>query len=240
MAEILCVRHGQASFGSDNYDQLSDKGYQQGRLLGDYLLAANVNLDKIYVGTLKRQVQTAEAVRQRFAEHGKPLPECIVDSRWDELQTEEQIKLLAPLLVESNSLLEHLMLAAQTDSRSFQKLVEIVFEHWVSLTRNVPGLESWAEADQRVKSVLSEVMAQSDKGSRVAVFTSAGVIAMVSAHAMKSPLSGVYPLFEKVINCSITRLLHNGERIALSSFNEFGFLQAMAAQANEPDIITYR
>ena len=39
MAEILVVRHGQASFGADNYDELSEKGRNQGRLLGDTLRA---------------------------------------------------------------------------------------------------------------------------------------------------------------------------------------------------------
>ena len=34
MATIYLVRHGQASFGKENYDQLSPRGWEQGRILG--------------------------------------------------------------------------------------------------------------------------------------------------------------------------------------------------------------
>ena len=34
MSELYLVRHAQASFGADNYDQLSDHGHQQSRWLG--------------------------------------------------------------------------------------------------------------------------------------------------------------------------------------------------------------
>ena len=36
MAEILMVRHGQAAFGTDDYDRLTEVGWEQSRLLGDY------------------------------------------------------------------------------------------------------------------------------------------------------------------------------------------------------------
>jgi broad specificity phosphatase PhoE len=31
------VRHGQASFNADNYDNLSEKGCRQAKLVGEYL-----------------------------------------------------------------------------------------------------------------------------------------------------------------------------------------------------------
>ena len=37
MAELLIVRHGQASFGAENYDELSPLGVEQAQLAGDYL-----------------------------------------------------------------------------------------------------------------------------------------------------------------------------------------------------------
>ena len=36
MAEILLLRHGQASFGSDDYDALSDLGHVQAAINADY------------------------------------------------------------------------------------------------------------------------------------------------------------------------------------------------------------
>ncbi len=37
MATIYLVRHGQASFGKENYDQLSPRGWEQGKILGRWL-----------------------------------------------------------------------------------------------------------------------------------------------------------------------------------------------------------
>ena len=40
MGQLLLVRHGQASFGADDYDVLSPTGWEQGRRLGAHLAAA--------------------------------------------------------------------------------------------------------------------------------------------------------------------------------------------------------
>ena len=37
MGSIYLIRHGQASFGAENYDVLSPLGYRQSEALGDYL-----------------------------------------------------------------------------------------------------------------------------------------------------------------------------------------------------------
>ena len=37
MANLLIIRHGQASFGADNYDQLSPLGQRQADLTGEFL-----------------------------------------------------------------------------------------------------------------------------------------------------------------------------------------------------------
>ena len=44
MGEIILVRHGQAAFASDNYDQLTDLGWQQARWLGEHLAAMGTGL----------------------------------------------------------------------------------------------------------------------------------------------------------------------------------------------------
>ena len=60
MAEIYLVRHGQASFNSDNYDRLSDLGRQQSELLGHYFADRNISFDQIFTGTQLRHSQTAD------------------------------------------------------------------------------------------------------------------------------------------------------------------------------------
>ena len=62
--ELWLVRHGQAAFASDNYDQLTDLGWQQARWLGEHLAAMEVSFDRIAAGTLRRQQETAQAIAE--------------------------------------------------------------------------------------------------------------------------------------------------------------------------------
>ena len=49
MSKLFFFRHGQASAGSENYDQLSEKGKEQARLLGGYLCQGDIKFDRIFV-----------------------------------------------------------------------------------------------------------------------------------------------------------------------------------------------
>ena len=66
MTSIYLVRHGQASFGKKDYDNLSEIGEKQSFLLGEYFKKLKLNFDKIYVGTLKRQIQTSEQILKHY------------------------------------------------------------------------------------------------------------------------------------------------------------------------------
>ena len=50
MGVVLLVRHGQASFGADDYDVLSETGWTQSRLLGEHLAARGVVPDVVVRG----------------------------------------------------------------------------------------------------------------------------------------------------------------------------------------------
>ena len=58
MSKIYLIRHGQASYGTSNYDQLSDLGVKQARWLGEYFLSKQMKPDTIMGGTLQRHEQT--------------------------------------------------------------------------------------------------------------------------------------------------------------------------------------
>lgn len=55
---LLLVRHGQASFGKTDYDNLSERGHEQAYLLGKSLAARGVRPDRVVCGTMKRHRQT--------------------------------------------------------------------------------------------------------------------------------------------------------------------------------------
>ncbi len=75
MGTLYLVRHGQASFGADDYDHLSELGHAQARRLGQYWresLGPALRFDAVLTGTLRRQVQTWQGIAEGAALAGTP------------------------------------------------------------------------------------------------------------------------------------------------------------------------
>lgn len=88
MGTIYLVRHGQASFGADNYDQLSALGLQQAQQLGRYWQERGMRFDAVYTGTLQRHVQTLAGIQD-----GLPgLPEATALPALNEYDSHELIR----------------------------------------------------------------------------------------------------------------------------------------------------
>lgn len=240
MAEILFIRHGQASFGSDNYDQLSELGYRQAKLLGSHLVQQEVEFNHFYAGSLARQQQTANGVIDAYRQAGINCPSLTIDPAWDELDNHQQVIRLLPMLVDQTPKLGELAKTMDHDKKAFQKVLRRVFQYWILDQPDCPELESWPQAKHRFDMALRQVMNDNGKGGKAAVFTSGGVIACITALVMKLGPESVYGLFEPVINASISRFIHNQTDISLSSFNEHQFLSAMASQQGLKAIISYR
>lgn len=60
MTTIYLVRHGQASFGKSNYDELSENGEAQATLLGQYFKQILKEQPYVVAGTMQRHEQTAK------------------------------------------------------------------------------------------------------------------------------------------------------------------------------------
>ncbi|MGB5131312.1 MAG: histidine phosphatase family protein, partial [Steroidobacteraceae bacterium] len=70
MSRVYLVRHGQAAFGSDDYDRLTETGIAQCRQLARHWRAIGRHVDLVYCGTLRRQRESAEAFAQAAVEQG--------------------------------------------------------------------------------------------------------------------------------------------------------------------------
>lgn len=85
MTEILAIRHAQASFDADDYDQLSPLGEDQALRLGRWLAAdRDIGFDAVVVGAMRRHQQTLAGIEQAFAEAGRTLPEAEIDAGFNE------------------------------------------------------------------------------------------------------------------------------------------------------------
>ncbi|MEO7209053.1 MAG: histidine phosphatase family protein [Steroidobacteraceae bacterium] len=76
MGTIYLVRHGQAAFGTEQYDRLTDLGFAQARLLGSYFARRQIRFDAVFSGSLRRQAETAQGIFEGHFELGaSPLRE---------------------------------------------------------------------------------------------------------------------------------------------------------------------
>jgi broad specificity phosphatase PhoE len=235
MATIYLIRHGQASFGAENYDQLSALGGRQADATGEYLARIGIKLDAAYSGNLSRQLETCE---RALASQGRAVPQ-MVDPRLNELNNDEQVKNLGPVLMQSDPELKQLLEGGLSSSKDYQKVIRAVFNYWVSNDCSEHGIQSWQDYSSGAHQALREVMASQGAGKTIGIFTSGGTIATLVAHVLGLPGEKVYQFYEPIFNCSVTQLFYSGDNVSLSYFNDRSFLQLMSHEKDE-NLITYR
>ena len=235
MATIYLFRHGQASFGADDYDKLSPLGERQATLLGEYLRDSGIVLDAAFIGDLLRQRQTAQlalASQPGTVNHH-------IEPRFNEINNDEQLKYLLPELVKTNLHLRELIDRGLSSSKDYQKVIDAVFNHWVSPQCNEPGIQSWADYSGAVRAALQELMASQGAGKTLGVFTSGGTIATAVAQVLGLGGEQTYQFYEPIFNCSVTQIFYSGSRTSLSYFNDRSWLQLLGARTAE-NLVTYR
>ena len=217
MGVLLLVRHGQASFGADDYDVLSETGWEQGRALGAWLAARGVRPSWVARGGMRRHRETAEAVGWADA---------VVDAGWDEF--------------------DHLSVVAaypdppqeELDRRAFQRLFEQATARWSGGEHDDEYAESWPAFRARVDASLRAAVARAVAGETVAVVSSGGPIAAVCAalvdpDADAAAYARSWARFNAVlVNSSVTRVVVGSTGARLLTYNEHAHL--------EPGLVTYR
>src|ERR1700741_4890418 len=116
MSFISLIGHGQASFGTDNYDQLSAVGREQSAILGKYFAALGEPIDRIYTGTLERQRETAQILAAALSPNAPPLA---VEPAFDEYASESILRTFAASLTPAQ-LEQAGWPGLQSDRRRFQ------------------------------------------------------------------------------------------------------------------------
>lgn len=210
MPRLLLIRHGQASFGAADYDQLSPLGLNQCRVLGQYLQARGWNFGRVYRGALRRQKQSLEAIAQ-----GLPtLPDALVRPALNEYD--------ANAIVLAAAGAQGLQGLPQGDTpaarREHFRVLRQGLTQWMSGQLAAPGLLPWADFHAGVLSVLQEVCV-GDDGTDVLVVSSGGPISTAAAHALQAPPQSVVALNLQIRNSSVTEFSFNSTRAQLLSFN---------------------
>ncbi len=178
--KLWFVRHGQASFGSDDYDRLSPLGARQSRILGQYLKKTGVCFDAVYSGDMKRQKDTAKLVTAQLDN----LPAASEASEFNEYDFLSIIHAQLPGLKNELGLSPDILSQVRTDRKKFQKLFSMIVNRWVSGTHDAETVETYKEYTARVRKGLGRVIENSRPGQGIGIFTSAGVINVVMQMAL--------------------------------------------------------
>ena len=236
MSEIYLIRHGQASFGSKNYDKLSEKGVLQANILGRHLARLNVKFDAIYSGEMERQKKTAEGIISAYRQKRFFAPEPLVDASYNEYDSTAIWESQTTMMLKDDPTLFDAFDANNIDQKAFQNIFSKAVERWISGKFDTPGVVTWSDFKHRVVSGLSHLMKTWGASKKIAVFSSAGAISTAMQMAMGLSDAKTIDLSWQVINASVTRMRYNGGKIILSGFNDIAHLESTGDQT----LLTYR
>ena len=236
MSNLYLIRHGQASFGAADYDDLSARGRHQASILGDFFLKAGIRFDACWSGTLRRQQQTAGEVRGRYRDAGLEMSGPTEAKAFNEYDYEAVLRALVPLVVSEDPAFIHDVDNMLADRRVFQKVFGRVMTRWASGRDRMDGLPAWSAFCERVNTGIREIINCVGSGRRVAIFTSGGPIAAAVGSALGLQPEKAVSLSWQLVNASVTRFKFSPGRISLDTFNEYGHLE----NAGDDRLITYR
>jgi broad specificity phosphatase PhoE len=175
------IRHGRASALEADYDQLHAIGEQQARLLGAHLAARKQRFDGVYVGPLKRQLDTLRLMREAAGSWAAEWPEAHVIAGLAEGPFEALMKVhlrprikVDPELQALRARMREAGDPAQVDvlNGMFERMAEL----WRAGEVRGEDLETAAEFAARVHAAQAEIARREGPERHVAVVTSNGVI----------------------------------------------------------------
>lgn len=208
MAKVYFMRHGQASFASDNYDQLSDLGYQQARFTGEFLAAQGVLPDRIISGSLQRQQQTVAGILDGMRHAGvAELPQSEENPSWDEFNHTDVLAVhgVAEYGKDGADLRE--LLSTQADpERSFQQYFVAAMRRWVEGQHAASYQENFESFVQRIQQAQAQLFDRLHLGERVLVVTSGGPISMVVRDLLGMEVEQALQLNWRLVNGGITKV----------------------------------
>jgi broad specificity phosphatase PhoE len=226
----MLVRHGQASFGTDDYDVLSPHGVRQSWKVAETLAGYGVSPTTLIHGGMRRQRETAEEVLKASA---WKLP-AEVDDRWREI---DHLAVMGAYPTLSDLERDQLRTGAM-GLRAFHELYTQTTARWASGAYDSDYPESFADFIGRVRDAIGHAARQAGERRTAVVVTSGGPIAAACAmltEVGEEPrrLAAAWTRFNSVVvNASVTRVVVGSTGARLLTFNEHSWLGR--------ELVTYR
>ena len=253
MTTILLARHGQASFGQENYDQLSELGTVQAQMLGQHYANTQRRIDAIFTGSLVRQIDSAQHFWASYqssmaAEHSNDAlasvinlsePDSYILPQFDEFNHKDVFVKSDATFINKGAIAAEIA-KSEVPATRLAELFDQAMNRWHGGDNDQDYIESWPQFNNRAQQALEQVRVKIadlnlDHDSTVLVFTSGGVIAAITAQLLKQGSLTAYQLNKSLVNTGVTSVTLKEQSTRLMALNEYSHLFSEGK-----DFITWR
>jgi broad specificity phosphatase PhoE len=210
MPVVYLVRHGQASYGAEDYDVLSPIGHEQSAVVGRELLRRGVSSPQVVCGNLVRQRNTANGIIDSAGFESS----LTIDPRWNEFDHPDM-----PLPTTEAG-----------DPLDFQQRLDEALENWV----RADLLDGWRGFQNTAFAALEDFANALGAGATGLAVTSGGVVSAIVSRVWGLDAQGTVRLNRVVTNTSLTSIVFGRQGMNLLSVNDHSHLQS------NRDLLTYR
>ena len=212
MGTLYLVRHGQASFGADDYDVLSPLGQRQSVRLGEYFSAKGVQFEAALTGTLNRQIQTFAGICEGL---GAPLAAV----QWPGLNEYDSAAVIAA---------SHPGTLGKADTPELYKhhfrLLKAGLAQWMAGDCSPAGMPNHTSFVAGINSALAHVAGHYT--GDVLLVSSGGPIAMAVGHLLNASAGATIEMNMRIRNTSVTEFAFNPKGHRLLTYNTLPHLDA--------------
>ncbi len=215
MGTLYLVRHGQASFGAKDYDQLSSLGARQSVQLGRYFAGKGITFDAVLSGTLRRHAQTLDGISEGLGQslHTQQRPGL------NEYNSAAVIAAVHPAPLDGSS--------TPDNYRNHFRLLRTGLLQWMLGNTRPQDMPDWPTFGKQVIDVLDHV--RQCQAERVLLVSSGGPIASAIGHVLATPPEATVELNMRLRNTAVTEFAFNPKRYALLTYNTLPHLEQLDA-----------
>jgi broad specificity phosphatase PhoE len=206
MGTLYLVRHGQASFGAADYDQLSTLGHQQCVTLGQYWRARGIRFEAVLTGSLKRHAQSFAGIAEGL---GEGVPQAQVWPGLNEYDSHAVIGAIHPHPLEKP--------ANADEYRQHFRLLREGLQAWIRADTQPVGMPSYVDFSAGIKAALDHVL--SHHSGNVLFVSSGGPISTAVGQILHTPAQTTIELNLRIRNSSVTEFAFTPKRHMLVTFN---------------------
>jgi broad specificity phosphatase PhoE len=206
MGTLYLVRHGQASFGAENYDQLSPVGHQQAVRLGQFWRERGQRFDAVITGTLQRHVQTLDGIAEGLG----AAPEALRLPGLNEYDSHALIAAIHPQPLGKAD-------TPELYRQHFRILCDALAQ-WMAGVISPQGMPSWNDFSAGVRSALDHVR-HHHAGQNVLLVSSGGPISTAVGEVLGTAPEVTIALNMRIRNSAVTEFSISPKRLMLQTFN---------------------